>query len=135
MSMPAYEHIHHGGELRTKFSHPYSYDPIRHFHKWVGGEAENAYDDRMRQWNYRKWDDAFKAVHTEMGNSFRLSNPKTAEKILRLYYESPTLVLIDLIEWCNVATGYPCFSFGFLREPDFTAKPPAANDAYETQYE
>ncbi len=128
MSVPAYDMIHHGGEVRTKSSHPYNYDPIRHYSAWVGGKRESAYDDRMEGWDRPKFNAAVDAIRMREGNRFGYlcgySDPELTCELLRVYYDAPKLEVTDIVETCNQATGYACWYFEFVREPT-AERPPA----------
>lgn len=117
---PAYEHIHHSGPVHTKTTHPYSYDPIRYYHAQAHGDPESCYSDRMASWDYDKWRSSIATMNGRHGGPhlWRMENGNQAQELLRLYFDAPELVLLDLIEWCNVSTGYNCFSFSFIRVPD-----------------
>lgn len=104
MSVPAYEFIH-GDKIKTRSEYPYSYDAIRHFTRQVRGKMDSAYDDRIQQWDYGKWRDAATIMNDKHGR-WSLSNGAHAEELLRLYYDAPKLVLVDLVEFCNPSSGY-----------------------------
>lgn len=117
--IPAYEFIHHEGDVRTKQDHPYSYDPIRHYHARAHGDVGSAYDDRMQQWDSAKWRASAQIMNDKYGaGAWRLTCGPQAEEMLRLYYDAPSLVLTDLVEFCNQSSGYAHFSFCYVKEPD-----------------
>jgi hypothetical protein len=123
---PALDLIHHGGEIRTKQSHPYSYDPIRYYSAAVGGVRGSAYDDRMEGWDREKFNrciEAMRAKNPSCGWMRDYSNPQWTRDFLRMYWDEPLLEVTDIVEYCNQATGYPCWYFEWVAKPT-DEKPP-----------
>ncbi len=106
---------------RTPLNYPYSYDP---FVIWRSEEfSEEAmkspywnstFSDRMRQWDYKKFDDAWHEVWGGGGKGFRYKKINDIEKFLSLYY-GQDVKLLELSEQCNCSSGIPywCFVFRF----------------------
>lgn len=98
---------------RTKWSHPYSYDP---FIVWFGNAKRGdsaVYSDRLWQWNYDKCRSSIDAVRSKDANQrFDNSNPSQVEEFLSLYYDKP-IKLTAIVEGCNVSNGYPYWVFYF----------------------
>ena len=99
---------------RTKMSHPYSYDG---FVLWRGGANKEAtgtiYSDRLLQWD---WDKHNRLCEKHFGNKGQLwdnRDPKLIEAFLRDWCEDPGLKLIFIMEYCNQASGYPCWRFDY----------------------
>jgi hypothetical protein len=110
--------IRHDKERRTKWTHPYSYDPI------LIWRAENAqatwggtvYTDRLLQWDREKHD---RLSRQHFGNESQMSwsarEPAKVEAFLRDYLGYPALRLLQIEEHCNQASGYPVWRFDYAR--------------------
>lgn len=98
------------GTVRTKWSHPYSYDPIVQFERRdvpEGVKIESPYTDRMRRWEPELFRTLQKKHFDNEGDYWDNRSPQDIEAFLRDYYSSPELVLTKVIEHCNVSNGYP----------------------------
>jgi hypothetical protein len=101
---------------RTKHSYPYSYDPIcqyyddQHYTQTDG----TVYHDHMQQWDSQK----FAACRERYSGRVYdwMSDGRIMEAFLRDYFDKPDLKLTAIIEYCNMATGYPCFRFDYIKE-------------------
>jgi hypothetical protein len=135
MGKPAFELIHHGGPVRTKLEYPYSYDPIRHYSEWVGGERSSAYDDRMEGWDRVKFQTCVEQMRREIsdryGNMRGYSDARWTRDFLRLYWDAPRLEVTDIVETCNVGNGFACWYFEWVAEPNLDAVPPTPMQEYE----
>lgn len=109
---------------RTKFSHPYSYDPIVLFDT---GEksTDSAYSDRMSQWNYEK----FRASMKDQGEMhFSWHSKDAVQKFLRAYYSENTTEVLHVtrvVEMCNASSGYPVWFIEWKAVPVGVKKPRA----------
>lgn len=101
--------------VRTKLTHPYSYDPII---IWVGAiEANNTvYTDRLYQWDHVKHDTLCQKHFGNRGQYWGSRTPTQIEAFLRDYLGHPTLALCRITEHCHQATGYPLWRFDYYLE-------------------
>lgn len=105
---------------RTPESHRYNYDT---FVQWEldCGETKatsSADSDRMRQWDWDKNERCTKEVWGNVGQMFYsyMRSPEDIEKYLQLYFDEPKLKLVHIYQWCNQASGYPGWNFGWIVE-------------------
>ena len=105
--------------IRTKQSHPYNYSPIILWNKkqgYLGGhyldDCEDAlvegsnnsiYTDRMSQWDHTKYNTLYDKYIKDSG----WNDAENVEKFLREYNEDPNLELLQVVEYCHAASGYP----------------------------
>ncbi len=99
---------------RSKATHPYTYDG---FVQWRGGANNEAnstiYSDRLFQWNAAKHDELCMKHFGNTGQYWNLREPEKIESFLRDWTENQNLKLIFVMEYCNQATGYPCWRFDY----------------------
>lgn len=97
---------------RTKMSHPYSYDP---FTVWRGdGAATNGvYTDRLLQWGFDKHNALCQKHFGERSQYWADREPEKIQDFLRDYLGDPALVLVEVVEHCNQATGFPLWYLAF----------------------
>lgn len=106
----------HQGE-RTKFSHPYNYDPILVFYTGLTPTG-SLYSDRLSGWYERSVLDALMTKHFgNAGDYYHTRKPTAIEAFLRELMDKPTLVLTRVEEQCNQATGYPLWFFEYKVDP------------------
>lgn len=98
---------------RTKYSHPYSYDPITHYRSDEKG-TDACYSDRLSQWDYKKYDACVKK-HFKGGGGF--ASKKETEAFMRDYMDAPKLQVTKLVEVCNASSGYAVFVIHYIKEP------------------
>jgi hypothetical protein len=102
-------------EIKSKYSHPYSYSPIIIF----GDESVKAddaiYSDRMFQWDFEKTEKLLMKHFGERSQHFNDKDPAMIEKFLQERFNYPNLKLHMIVEWCNVSNGYPLWSFHYSR--------------------
>jgi hypothetical protein len=93
-------------------THPYSYSPFFHWKSPDWKKIDNAsYDDRMRQWDYDKWN----AVRSRLSNGrFEYVGQEELNRMLTEYFDKP-MICTALVEGCNVGNGYPYYVF-YYRE-------------------
>lgn len=103
---------------RTPLSHGYSYDG---YVAWENTEIEkyrqkingSDYHDRMQEWDYEKYMLCYRKA--ELAGSRRMvDQPELTEHFLQLYYDDPDIVLIRLMDYCNVSNGYPTYRFDYF---------------------
>ena len=94
----------------TKWSHPYSYDPIILY--WSGDKPKaSVYTDRMRQWDDAKFTKAYeKNMQKKRWDN---AEPKQIEGFLRDYMKDKGLKLHAVIEYCNASNGYPLWRLDY----------------------
>lgn len=108
--------IHVGGQgVRTKFSHPYNYDPIV---QWRNGTKPNhtVYTDRLYQWDSKKYNELCRKHFGDEAQYWDL-HKRPVERIqdfLRDYLAKPDLVLCIVTEHCNQASGFPLWRLDYF---------------------
>jgi hypothetical protein len=105
---------------KTQTTHPYSYDPFivwqTEIHEGPKKIEPNdsCYSDRLMEWDFKKHN-LLRLKH--FGNEAQLTwnqdDPSKTEAFLRDYFNKPDLKLIRIIQYCNLASGYPCWRFDF----------------------
>lgn len=103
-----------GSPRKSKLTHPYNYDP---FDLYSTGKESNgsAYSDRIYQWNHEKHDTLCMKHFGNKGQYWDNREVNKIQDFLRDYFDSPELVLTKITEYCNQATGYPCWLFSFYK--------------------
>lgn len=103
---------------RTKFSHPYSYDPIVLVDTGAKGDA-SAYSDRMVGWNYEKFYACLGKINNGKGEmAFRWGDRKLVTALMRDYNDDPALEVTRVVEMCNASTGYPVWLVVYKKGPE-----------------
>lgn len=99
---------------RTKESHPYSYDG---FVQWRGGPnslvTSTIYSDRLVQFDFDKHDALCMKHFGNKGQYWYGRDPMKIQEFLRDWTNDPELTLVFIMEYCNQASGYPCWRFDF----------------------
>lgn len=109
--------LHHF-PARTKYSHPYSYDPIVLIDTGVKGDA-SAYSDRMVSWNYDKFYACLGKINTGKGETaFRWGNRELVTSLMREYNDDPGLEVARVVEMCNASSGYPVWLVVYKKGPE-----------------
>lgn len=91
---------------RTKYSHPYSYDPIVQYDN--GKESNGSvYTDRLMQWDYEKYNKCALKHFGDTRQYFDRLTPKQIQAFLREYLDDKKLILVKSIEMCNASNGFP----------------------------
>lgn len=105
-----------GQNVRTKMTHPYSYDP---FTMWRGPDEPDGsvYTDRLFQWDHEKHDRLCMKHFGNKGQYWDHRDTDAIQAFLRDYLDAPNLVLCEVQEHCNQATGYPCWCFTYRKTP------------------
>lgn len=103
----------HGSPVeRGKIDFPYSYDG---FVVWRGGKNEDAnstvYSDRLNGWNREKKDALLLKHFGNTSDHYEQREPKRIEAFLRDFFDRPALKLVLIMEYCNIASGYPYWRF------------------------
>lgn len=125
-----------GRVRKTKFTHPYTYDPFIMWQKypshpdrtdespmsWIMGDKvikpdSCIYSDRISMWDQSRpsfeprWD-ALVQKHKLDGLGFCLeAHPLILEQVLRDWSKQPKLELLEIQEHCNVSNGYPVWLY------------------------
>lgn len=114
---PDHEGIHYGEyhSGKTKFSHPYSYDP---FYIWKSNTKPNNtyYTDHLYSWDYKKHNELCKKHFGDEGQRWNRRNPLKIQEFLREYTGNQELILCRVIEYCNVSNGYPLWRLDTFEE-------------------
>lgn len=101
-----------GEPVKTKYEYPYSYDPILQYGTVESKKCDgSAYSDRMYMWNPDKFDQCFHKAFGHQSDYFSDKSPSQIQSFLREYYDNEKLVLVRVVEYCNVSNGYPCWLF------------------------
>lgn len=104
--------------IRTKQSHPYSYDPFTIWGYPGPSKKCNAsdYTDRLHQWDYRKYDSIAREVYTEGARPFDSHHCRgdLIEVFLQKYHNDPTIKLLRVIEYCDASSGYPTWRLDYV---------------------
>jgi len=98
--------------IKSKMECPYSYSPRILF----GDKKKNSqavYSDRLYQWDYKKYNELCEKHWGNKGQYFDRRSPDTIEKFLSDYM-GKKVSLTMVVEWCNVATGYPLWSLHYI---------------------
>lgn len=115
--MQQMEWISATGSKRTKLTHPYSYDPIT---TWTGNAKPDGsvYTDRLFQWGPEKHDQLCIKHFGDRSQYWGSRSVSAIQAFLRDYLDAPELVLCEVQEHCNQATGYPCWFLAYRKHPD-----------------
>lgn len=109
----------HGNPFRSKAEYPYSYSPIIIFDRKPENpeKVQCAYSDRMRTWAFNAGRDFHKDIAEIFGPNvndyFPTKSPKLVEQFIRQQFNKPELVLVRIVEECNVATGFPVWAIHY----------------------
>lgn len=103
---------------KSKWEFPYSYDPFyvyRHLSPLKPNGTD--YTDHYLTWNFAKHDELSQKI---FGNKAQLHwaqrSPKLIEQFIREFHDNDSIVLTDVIEYCNVSNGYPVWRFDYYVE-------------------
>jgi len=104
---------------RTKWSFPYSYDPFTVWGEPFPNAACNGsvYVDRLEEWDHKKFARLIEEVRVgePHGRLFGEGcRGDLVQKFLRRWHDKPNLRLLRVIEYCNVATGYPTWRLDYV---------------------
>lgn len=105
-------YFYEGRPRKTKQSHPYSYDPFTIF-KIEGECTGSVYTDRLYQWDYKKHNALCQKHFGNEGQYWDNREPEVIQAFLRDYLNKPALVLIKIIEYCNISNGYPVWRLDY----------------------
>lgn len=101
--------------IRTKQTHPYSYDPITQYRNPAVKPNGTIYTDRLLQWDFNKHDVLCEKHFGNRGQHWERRSPKKIEAFLRDWCDDEGLHLCAVIEYCNVATGFPTWRLDYYR--------------------
>jgi hypothetical protein len=116
------EWIHHNGlrlsqpsdrRVRTKWSHPYSYDPIVQYQNSALGATGTIYTDRMLQWDYERHNALANKHFGNEGQRWDIRPVEQVRDFLRDWVGDQSLEIVLIEEQCNQATGYPAWRIDF----------------------
>jgi hypothetical protein len=100
--------------VKTKFSHPYSYDPFTIWkHSGRLNHTDSVYSDRLLGWDFKKHDELCMKHFGNEGQNWSNRDPMKIQKFLEEFLEKPGLTLCEIIEGCNKSNGYPYWVFLF----------------------
>jgi hypothetical protein len=101
------------GERKTKWTHPYNYDPIIVYFGSARKGDSAVYSDRLWQGDYNKCEASINSIRsTDPQQRFRNDDPKQVEQFVSLYYNKQVEVTA-IVEGCNASNGYPYWIFYF----------------------
>lgn len=100
-----------GEPVKTKWEHPYSYDPILQYFNGTEGKA-TVYSDRMFQWDSEKFNQLCQKHFGNHGQSFENREAEVIEQFLSDYL-GQAVVLNKITEYCNQSSGYPLWRFDY----------------------
>jgi len=96
---------------RTPRTNPYSYELFETYSHERREDDEAVYSDRMRQWDYSKFNDCCMKVWGNTGQYFDgLKTSEEVELFLCLYF-GEEVVLTAVFQGCNWSNGYPVWLF------------------------
>lgn len=99
--------------VRTKFSHPYSYDPIVQYRKEGVVATTTYYTDRLHMWDSKLLETLSKKHFKNAGQYWDHRTPEAIEAFLRDWTGDQELELVMVQEECNVSSGYPLWRLDF----------------------
>lgn len=110
-----------GLPVKTKASHPYSYDPITQYVSAAAHENRSVgtiYTDRLLQWDYDKHNLLCKKHFDNEGQYWDQREPEAIEAFLRDWCDDQGICLTRIVEVCNVSTGYPTWQLTYAYSRD-----------------
>lgn len=106
--------LHGNPVLRTKSTHPYSYDSHVIYRNGENSQIKaSVYSDRLFQWDPDKYDSLCVKHFGDEGQYFNNREPDAIQEFLREYTGRETLELIAIEEGANVSNGYPYWVFHY----------------------
>ena len=111
--------IHGERVQRTPREYPYSYDPFAVYKDPAFTDADECvYSDRIRQWDWEKFNRCCEAIWGNCGQYFHARKPDEIERFLRMYFDDESIKLTGIEECCNFGNGYPYWGFYMRRMKD-----------------
>lgn len=103
----------YGPGIRSKFTHPYSYDPFTIWRREgkPPGNTSGIYSDRLLSWDYAKHDQLCLKHFGNQGQYWGNRSPALIEKFLQDWHNDPSIKLWRIIESCDLSNGYPVWCF------------------------
>lgn len=103
---------------RTKFSHPYNYDPLIVFDSSKPATG-CVYTDRLRGWYSSERMKEMKLKHFGKESDYYAveHSASKVENFLRELMEKPSLEVVAIEEHCNQATGFPVWYIAYAEPP------------------
>ena len=74
---------------------------------------KNVYSDRILQWDYTKHNDLCLKYFNNKGQLWGDRDPELVQAFLRDYLDNQDLILVEINEHCNPATGYYYWEFKY----------------------
>lgn len=105
-------------EARTKMDYPYSYSPLLlYVNKKIDVKSANGtiYSDRMMQQNFDKHDELLMKHFGDKRQYWDRRNPVKVQEFLRDWCDCKNLMLLRIVEYCNISNGYPCWRFDYFK--------------------
>lgn len=99
--------------VKTKASHPYSYDPIVQYHNPDLTATSSAYTDRIFRWNSKQHDELCKKHFGNIVQYWNDRDPSKIEEFMQDWCKNKNLKLVTVTEYCNQTTGYPTWLIEF----------------------
>jgi hypothetical protein len=100
--------------VRTKQSHPYSYDGFVTYRNGKNEESTGTiYSDRLLKWDYEKSRSLMKKHFNESGDYWDRRDPLKIQSFLREWTGDNELKLVLVMQYCNVSNGYPVWRFDY----------------------
>jgi hypothetical protein len=99
---------------KTPITNPYDYDG---FVIWDTNTSptDTVYSDRLFQWDAKKHDELCEKHFGNCGQYWNKREPKKIESFLSDYFDRK-IKLCRVMQYCNQATGYPCWRFDYRVE-------------------
>ena len=112
---------------RSKFTHPYSYDPLLQFRTGIEPTG-SVYSDRLRGWyDYALIREKMKVHFGNEGDYYNNRSSQAIQAFLRDLLGKPHLQLTRIEEHCNQASGFPVWFFAYRDDSEqVVAAPPTA---------
>jgi hypothetical protein len=104
--------------IKTKYTNPYDYDPIMQFiSEEIGidlSDYHTIYSDRLLHWDSAKLAELTKKHFGNESHYWDHRSPESIQAFLRDWTGKAELVLAQVQELCNPATGYPYWKFDYF---------------------
>lgn len=107
-------------DRRTKETHPYGYDPFFLFgnHETIA-DAHCNYSDRYPLWGEKKFRNALEKAGIQ--SMWGRVEPEQWDAFVKAYH-GKSYECVGVVEWCNMSSGYPCWSIHFKKTKKGKAK-------------
>ena len=104
---------------KTRYSHPYSYDPfLIFFNDRAKKKANNTiYTDRLLQWDYEKHNELCEKHFGNRGERWDKRSPSDIEDFL-IDYLGKNVILVANIQYVHLGSGFPLWRLDFYEAPE-----------------